>query len=192
MVTHLSKRALIVVGAILVAAAPVKGIDHALPDAARYEIIAGFLYNFCKLTTWPDTAVPKRGEAWAVGVVGENPFGAALAKTLAMRTFEERRFDVLYFHTARSIKSCHVLYVVHCSPAELSAALEAVRGEPVLTVGENDDFTAHGGMIRLFTDDGGRVRFEINRAATRQARLGMSAKLLQVAVIYEPPVKETK
>lgn len=57
-----------------------------------------------------------------------------------------------------------------------------LTGSGVLTVGETPGFSASGGII-CFKLDAGRVRFQINVAAARQAPVQISSKLLSLAEI---------
>lgn len=56
----------------------------------------------------------------------------------------------------------------------------------VLTVGETDQFAAHGGVIQLILRDK-QVRFEINVDAASQEGLKISSKLLALARIVSGP-----
>jgi hypothetical protein len=58
------------------------------------------------------------------------------------------------------------------------------RGEPILTVGEERDFIARGGIVSLYLD-GSNVRFTINPAAADRAGLRISSRLLQLARIVD-------
>jgi hypothetical protein len=55
-----------------------------------------------------------------------------------------------------------------------------LKDAAVLTVGESDDFLENGGMINLERRDR-KVALEVNLAATGNARLKISSKLLSVA-----------
>jgi hypothetical protein len=163
---------------------PSRGEEHVLTEPVQYELAAGFLYNFAVLTTWPPAAFPRREMPLTVGVVGQNPFGASLARALALRQVEGRGFAIEYFADETEIRGCHVLFVTR--EANQRAALAAVRGQPVLTVGVAEDFLKRGGMIRLFADETGRVRFAIRQEAAVAAGLELSSRLLRLAELYEP------
>jgi hypothetical protein len=60
--------------------------------------------------------------------------------------------------------------------------LAAVKGRPVLTVGEVDDFARAGGIINFVLVDN-KIRFEINPEEGRRAGIRVSAQLLQLATI---------
>jgi len=57
-----------------------------------------------------------------------------------------------------------------------------VKAFNILTVGEAEDFTSEGGIVR-FVLDAGRVRLEFNLDAADEAKLRISSKLLSLAKI---------
>ena len=65
-----------------------------------------------------------------------------------------------------------------------AATLDELKGAPVLTVGDGDDFARNGGMIGLFVEDG-RMRFAINPDAAHRAGLRLSSQLLKLAKIVK-------
>jgi len=56
----------------------------------------------------------------------------------------------------------------------------ALKGSPILTIGESDGFLESGGIINFLMEDE-KVRFEINNTAAKQARLKIRSKLLRLA-----------
>jgi hypothetical protein len=73
-----------------------------------------------------------------------------------------------------------VLFISASEDARLKSILAALDKSSLLTVSDVADFTKRGGMIQ-FVMDGGRIRFEVNLAAARQAGLNLSSELLKVA-----------
>jgi hypothetical protein len=77
-------------------------------------------------------------------------------------------------------QSCQVLYVARegrISPVEI---LRQLRGRPILTV--TDQGPGEGGGIVEFVLREGRVRFAVDEQRARQNGLGLSSKLLALAV----------
>jgi hypothetical protein len=73
----------------------------------------------------------------------------------------------------------------------LSEAIQAVRGLPVLTIGETPGFATSGGMINLVLEDN-RVRFEVNVKAAKEADLNISSRLLALARIVPTPESDVR
>jgi hypothetical protein len=61
-----------------------------------------------------------------------------------------------------------------------AAILKSLRGTPVLTVGETDNFLSDGGMIRFHLEEN-RIRFDIDLDAAESAHLKISSRLLLLA-----------
>ncbi|MEW6719555.1 MAG: YfiR family protein [Thermodesulfobacteriota bacterium] len=171
----------IAIGLVLLLAAghPLPASGHHTP-IHEYEVKAAFLYNFTKFVTW-NWSVPSRDaeEPFVIGVVGENPFGDALA-LLERKTVRGRPIVVRNVETLESLRSCRMAFVSSSEESRLPAILQGAHARNILTVGDMDRFAARGGVIGLVMR-GDRVGFEINVDAARRAGLTVSSKLLSLA-----------
>ncbi len=158
----------------------------AAPPAAplEYEVKAAFLLNFAKFVEWPPESLGAR-DALTICVFGEDPFGGALASTLAGEKLAGRPLQWRQVERASELRSCQVVFVSRSGRERVSELLAAVRGANVLTVGETESFAEQGGMVRFFLE-ANRVRFEINLDAVERTRLTVSSKLLRVARVVRP------
>jgi hypothetical protein len=77
-------------------------------------------------------------------------------------------------------RTCHLIYVDGARNPD--SILSSVANAPVLTVGDSNNFITRGGMIR-FTQNAGRIRFEINPDAAERVSLRISSRLLSLADI---------
>jgi hypothetical protein len=150
------------------------GQPASLPE---YSVKAAFLYNIAKFVTWPASAFKGRDAPLVICVLGKDPFGKNLdlviqGKNVAGRPLLGRRLS-----EPPEPGTCSMLFISSSENGRLEAVMEKLRGSPVLTVGETEDFAAAGGMIRFVTVDK-RVSFEINVDAARRSALGVSSKLL--------------
>lgn len=169
-------------------AAPPSSVARTVED--RYNLISAFLYNFLLFTEWPDddAAAPM-----VIGVMGDNPFGKASA-AIEQKKVGKRPVQVRFFKDIAEVTPVHVLFVPLARDGEAEAICRAVRGRAMLTVGEGEQFTRRGGMIRFFeqADQFGAeavLRIEINEAVADAEGLRFRAKLLRLAqrVSYPPP-----
>ncbi len=78
-----------------------------------------------------------------------------------------------------------MVYVPEASEAVLGAVLRAIRGVPVLVIGESKNFASAGGMVGLVLEEG-RIRAQIGLSAVEAAGLQISAELLRHAQIVRP------
>jgi len=150
-------------------------------ETRAYEIKAAFLYNFVKFVEWPESLMKQSRGIITVGIMGTGDFGNSF-DVIAGRSVKDMKLSVRYFEKAEDIRACHLLFVSDSEKNRLRDILESVRGYPVLTVGDAEDFSTLGGIIRFYTENN-KVRFEINISAASKADLKISAKLLEVAKI---------
>jgi hypothetical protein len=128
---------------------------------------------------WPSPALGSSAP-FRICVLGRDPFGDALTNIVQGKSVSGHSILSMQVQSAAEARPCHVLFISHTDPETLKAALDRMRGLPVLTVGESTDFLALGGMINFVLEED-RVRFEINLAAAERHRLKLSSKLLAVA-----------
>jgi len=151
------------------------------PQPSEYQLKAAFLYNFAKFVEWPTTALPSASSPFVIGILGENPFGEDLAKTVAGKKILEHPISVQLCASLDQATNCHILFISDSEKASLGDLLKRLRGAPVLTVGENDQFLAAGGMVN-FVRVANKIHFQINDEPARAAKLKISSKLRNLAV----------
>jgi hypothetical protein len=151
----------------------------ALPE---YVLKAGFLYNFAKYVEWPPDAFASPETPISIGVVGRDPFGPDLERTLRDKTVNSRRFEIRRYPAAAEIEPVHILFVPQTEHASVAGILKRVERLPVLTVGEAEDFPAGGGVVAILISES-RARLHINPQAAEAQHLAIAPKLLRIATI---------
>lgn len=139
---------------------------------------AAFLFNFVKFTVWPADALPDAAPLFMC-VVNDRAIGQSLTGAVKGRTILGHEIRVLETEDPAVLRTCHVIYVSG-SRAMAMKALAAVRSAAVLTVSDQQAFTADGGVAQLHVQQG-QLRFAIGLEAARAARLQISSKLLALA-----------
>jgi YfiR/HmsC-like len=89
------------------------------------------------------------------------------------------------YKSVDEVDTCHILFIGRSQLGQLDAVVAALKDRNVLTVGDFEGFTSHGGIIRFVTV-GNKIRLRINLAAAQQAKLDISSKLLRPAHIVAP------
>lgn len=157
---------------------------RAHPQAAvpEYEIKAAFLYNFAKFVEWPEDAFAASDGALVVGVLGDDPFGSLLERSLAGKTVHDHPLVIRRFARIADVQrqQCHLMFAALADARELQSAVRALGGRPVLIVGDSEGFIERGGMIGFVMDDQ-KLRFEVNLDAVEAANLRVSSQLLKLA-----------
>ena len=145
--------------------------------AGEYQIKATYIYKFTKFIDWPPSAFASPNAPIVIGIVGEDPFGKTMDKTVQGETLGGRTFVVKRLRADEDLRSCHLLFISRSEKDRLPVMLNRLKGSSVLTVSEIKGFAERGGMINLTIVDNS-VKTEINQTAAEQAGLQISAKLL--------------
>ncbi len=153
--------------------------SQALSTQNPYKIEAAFLRNFARYVVWPENAFPSSTAPWQIVVLGPDPFGEVLEKTLQNHTEQGRAFRVLRTDNYENLPPCQIIYIAYRDSVQRRTALSLLRGKPVLTVSDAPNFMADGGIIQLTVED--RVRMGINLDQARAALLTIKAKMLEVS-----------
>jgi hypothetical protein len=149
----------------------------------EYPLKALFLYNFGSYIEWPAESFASPQAPFVIGVLGSAPLENTLKELAATKTIAGRRIVVEQFGSAESVKPCQILFVArNVNPQQQRAALEKLRNQYVLIVGESQGFAGQGGSVNFFIESN-KVRFEINPESAKQRHLKISSKLLSLAKI---------
>lgn len=159
-------------------AAPAEPQERKMPE---YELKAGFLYNFAKYVEWPGDAFENKESPISVGVIGKDPFGDLLEKTLKDRQAQDRKFTIVRYPGPAELKPCHILFIPKTEKAR-AEILKKIENWPTLTVGEAEGFAAKGGAVNILIEKD-RPRLEINPEVAEKAKLTIQARLLKLATL---------
>ena len=160
---------------------PAPGAESATRE---FPVKAAFLLNFAQFADWPPEAFPDSGSPFVIGVLGKDPFGAALDQVVARETVRRRPVVVRRFREVQDVDACQILYIGDSETPRLAPILAALAGRPLLTVGDAKTFAERGGVIQFVLADN-RIRLRINTAAAKAANLSISSQLLRQAEIVE-------
>ena len=161
--------------AVCLASAPIGAEQRTA--TAEDDIKAAFLFNFTKFVEWPAT---DRTRPFRICTVAEPAFGTAVDRTIAGETAGGRPIEHVTPPTPDAARACHMLFVGRLESDRLERWLGAVRGAPLLVVGESRAAWDRGAHINFVVDEN-RVKFDVNPDAASRAGLTVSSKLLRVA-----------
>lgn len=162
------------------------GLLGAVGGAAQYEESgeyphkATFLAQFPNFIEWPDSAFAQPKSPFLICVFGDFSFGTSLAKATSKGSIHGRKLEVRWVKKMPDVRACQILFVSRSEAGRYGQVLGVVRNTGVLTVGETPQFLGAGGAI-CFSYEADTLRFEVNMAATKEARLTISARLLALA-----------
>lgn len=168
---------------ILISASFSVSAQAARPSEA--ELKAAFIYNFIKFTEWPPADLANKNEPFVIGVLGKDPLGAVLDKTIEGETYQQKAIVVRRFpRMEESVGQSQVLFISSSEEANLATIFKLLDGQAVLTVSEIENFAQRGGVIKL-AKESNRIVFEINLDSVKRAGLAMNAQLLKLARIIK-------
>jgi len=145
------------------------------------EVKAAYIFNFSKFVEWP-TGNPSL--PFVIGIYGDDPFGSIIDDLTKDKTAFGRVLQVRRIKDPADAKQCQIVFVRAAEKAKAVQLLAAVKGYPVLTVGETKEFLQMGGMIYLAMDED-RVNLMISGSAAEQVKLKISAKLMSLSKPYK-------
>jgi hypothetical protein len=148
--------------------------------ASEADIKAAYLFDFAQFVRWPPDAFPA-GAPFTICILGKDPFGASLDRTLGKDQIDGRRVAARRLTKVEEAESCQIVYVSNSERPRLETVLRTLGHNHTLTVSDMDQFIDRGGMIQ-FVAAGNRVRFALNLHAAAAVQLEASSELARVAV----------
>ncbi|MFW2405268.1 MAG: YfiR family protein [Gammaproteobacteria bacterium] len=156
---------------------------------SELEVQAVLLYNVTKFVTWPGSAFAASDEPLNLCSLGDDPFTKSLrilnGKPVKTHPITLRPLQARPVATDR----CHILVVSRSARTKLGDVLDALRNQPVLTIGNFENFAHRGGTLSL-VKNGKRVSMVINPQAATNAGLIVNSQLLELATIVNGPENE--
>lgn len=139
---------------------------------------AAYLLKFPAFVEWHEPLPP---DTFTLCVLGSSPFQGLLRQAAADQHAEQRPVRVRSLPSVSAAAGCQMLYISGSATQSVAAALDALRGSPVLTVTDGQSDPATRGVINFALADG-RVRFQVDLAAAAANHLSISSKLLSIAL----------
>lgn len=141
------------------------------------EVEAGLLAAFPEYLRWPTTAFKDASSPLVIGILGQDPFRDILDTAVRGKFHEGRKIIIKRADHIDGLKGCQMIFIAKSLNAGIADLLRDLNRDAVVTVGEADDFLQKGGAI-AFRMIGDKVRYEMNRAALKQAGIQVDSRLL--------------
>jgi hypothetical protein len=142
---------------------------------------AAFLYNFAKFAEWPSDAASTT--PLTLCVIDDNAVDDALSQLVRGSVISGRPVAVQRGRHDR-LRACHLAYFGGTDADRAIAMLDEIKGAPVLTVSDGEQFARMGGVIGLFLEDG-KMRFAVNADAAQRGGVRLSSRLLTLAKLVK-------
>jgi hypothetical protein len=151
--------------------------------SGEYELKAAILFNLLKFVEWPASAYSSAEAPTVLCTLGRDPFGSALNE-YSGKGVNGRPLLVRRLQRDDDAHGCHLVYISSSERTVLSDILTTLKGGPILTLGEMDQFATRGGMIQLTVEDK-QVHFTINLGAASREQLRIRSNLLALSRIVQ-------
>lgn len=158
-----------------------------LPALAQQEfpperVKAAFLYNFGAYVDWPVDKQPQG--SFVIAVLGAHEIAVELREIVAGRMVQGHAVQVREIEAPGEIAGAHVVFVGEKRAAQLPQVIAAAGDSPQLIVSDARNGLQQGATINFAIVDR-RVRFEISMPSAKRAGLGLSSRLLAIALHVE-------
>jgi hypothetical protein len=167
------------IGLLFMLSLPELATGQELATATPNRVKAAFLRNFTHYVIWPADVFADDRSSWRICILGNDPFGDILDKTLTGRVEQGRAFEILRAETLVELPRCQIVFIAYKDAAKRRAALAELKKSPILTVSDAPDFLREGGIVQFQVGD--RVEMRINLDQSRYASLTIQTKMLEVS-----------
>jgi len=154
----------------------------AAQSVPEYQSKLVLMDKLTRFVEWPSAANPDR--AFVLAVLGRSPFGEDLEGYFPLHPLKYRPVTIRYLRQAQELGDIDLLFICASERPRLAQELEQVKGRPVLTVADTEGFVQAGVMVG-FVHLNGKITFEVNPAAVREAGIRVRPDFLQLAKIVQ-------
>ncbi len=151
------------------------------PRSPEYLIKAAYLYNFAMFVEWPADAFATPDAPLVIGIVGADPFGWALERTVQDKRINRHRIVIERLQPQQDVRHCHIVFVATADGGR-TPELQRSDSAPILIVADSAQPAKVRSAINFLVKND-QVTFEVDLDAARSARVVISSKLLKLARI---------
>ena len=145
----------------------------------EYNVKAAFLLNVAKYANWPSQSFADPAAPIVLGILGDDPFGAALDRLVHVRVINDRKITVRRSKRVADLRGAHVVFISASESDRASAICASLSESGSLCIGDNEASAAFTAIN--FSLENGRVVFSVNLAAVKRSNVAISSKLLHLA-----------
>jgi hypothetical protein len=150
----------------------------ALNTAEEYEVKAAYLFNLGNFVKWSDMALQNN---FGICLLGKNPFGSNLELIANKdRKLQNRPVVLKNITSLADSKECAILFLSSSEQSNLTTLFNELKGKPILTVGDSEQFVVSGGMIQFYQREG-KIRLMIDPQTLEESGLKASSQLMKIA-----------
>lgn len=150
----------------------------------EYSVKAAFIYNFALLNRWPESSFLSSSDEIDLCIIGDSDSMGAFEK-IDGKKVGKRHLKVHFIQNMKLKRGCHMIFFNKTAEtATVLSVLAQVKGLPVLTIGDKEDFLTLGGVINFFNKNG-RQYFKVSLKNMNQQQINLSSRLLKIGTVND-------
>lgn len=148
------------------------------------KLTVALIYRSSMFVTWPKSAFESEDSPFVIGILGNDSLHNELMKSTEDRDINGHPIEVVSLSSMDELEGLHVLYVNGDNHSEFLEINPDERDDlPILTISDSSDFVHDGGILRIFFQENGKPKLEVNIDAAKRQRLKLSSQLLKNCVV---------
>jgi len=151
----------------------------------KQTVLAVLTLNVARFTRWPEHAFKNEKNTLNLCVFGDNVVQQSF-ENINNKVINNKNIHVINLSRLRNVNQCQLLYLSELNRNRLTPLLIELKGQPILTIGENMEFLQAGGMVGLEKVNE-KMQLNINLSVIKQTELEISSRLLKLANIVNFP-----
>jgi hypothetical protein len=142
---------------------------------------AVFVYYFIDYIRWPAT---ESSEPFKIGFLGNSPLEEPLKEIANKRKVGKRNVQIQTYDTIKDLGTCDLVFITQTKKNLVNELAKHVNNQNTLTISDTPDLGKQGIAINMVLVNG-KLKFEINRQALKNANLKASSQLLKLAILVD-------
>ena len=149
-------------------------------ESREYYLKAAFMRYIAQFTEWPSSALPKGNIN--ICMLGLVPSFEGVS-SINGKTVNERTLTLNKILKADDAKNnCQILFVTKTEEENLSSIFTAIKGLPILTLGDMDNFASKGGDMNFYIANN-RLAIMANLKAVKASNLAFNPRMLKLITV---------
>lgn len=145
----------------------------------EFQSKAARITRIAQVTSWPASKLTPNTPL-VIGVYGTHAITDFLEMAVQGRRLKGREVVVKKISAVQEVTGCHVLFISRSEQDRLRDVLRRTTGEPILTIGESENFMDKGGIVYL-TMIGDSAQFTFDVSNLKRSRLEIDPETLALA-----------
>lgn len=145
----------------------------------EYALKADFIYKISKYCYWPNSRVQQ--DSFTIVIIGKNYFKENI-HILSSKQIDNKPVKIQVVQFAEIIPPCNILFISDTEEKNLKTILNAIKGQPILTISDTDGFAQAGTCINFYYTNQQTLHFQFNPDAIKRSGIIVDLYLLTYGI----------